>query len=127
MAPRVPIAEPDMDKLEDRLKRWEKFVQDVEIKGYHDMTLDDWLNDVDLRQLIHLALPLASRAERQAFEQRLTVADVRFRHATVENRKCLWGSKLAKAEKWKPKTHWWWWRAPKLTDAALQAEIEAVK
>ncbi|QQS14277.1 MAG: hypothetical protein IPK81_08950 [Rhodospirillales bacterium] len=120
-----PAPPPDLDKLADRVGRWEKTV--AALAGGYTLTLDDWLNDMDLRQLIAEQWPQFSAAERGALDDRLALADAQFRRATREAGKCLWGKRNARRDGWKPTRHWWYFRQPRNGDPELMAEIAAVR
>src|SRR5690242_6863167 len=49
----------------------------------YDLTLDDWINDLDLRDIIAGALSVASPGEQHRVREVLARADERFRAATV--------------------------------------------
>src|SRR5690348_12568868 len=57
----------------------------------YNLTLDDWLNDLDLRDIIAGAIDAASPAEGRTFGAALQRADDAFRAATVESPRSLWG------------------------------------
>lgn len=69
---------------------------------------DDWLNDLDVRQLLHEHDP----AELVPYRERVRLADQRFRAATQRVDACLWGAANAERHGWTPRRNWWYWRAP---------------
>src|SRR5665213_725625 len=67
--------------------RWKVIAHDA---AHYDLTIDDWLNDVDLRDIIAGAMDVAPAAERLAIEPELVGADETFRAATIETQRSLW-------------------------------------
>jgi hypothetical protein len=61
--------------------RWTRIVHEV-ARGY-PLTLDDYLNDMDIRDIIAGALVVASQKERQAIRQTLEDADETLRSVTT--------------------------------------------
>ena len=106
------------------VESWEKVVKSVEA-GY-SLTLDDYLNDLDARQLLEEALEVAPLAEQQNFEERIRQADDQMRGLTTRSSVCLWGDELAEEEGWTQKKNWWYYACPVDADAELLAEIAAV-
>jgi hypothetical protein len=106
------------------VESWEKVVQSVEA-GY-SLTLDDYLNDLDARQLLEEALQVASPTEQQKFEERIRQADDQLKGLTTRSGVCLWGDELAEEEGWTAKKNWWYYACPVDADADLLAEIAEV-
>jgi hypothetical protein len=119
-----PIPE-ERDSLAERVARWAKIVDSLE-RGWR-FDLDDWLNDMDLRQLIHDGWPLYGPDEKSEVEAAIKRADSHFLLRTVYAGKCLWGRKTAKREKWSAKTNWWYFRKPRKAGADFIEEVERVK
>jgi hypothetical protein len=103
---------------------WEHVVQAVE-SGY-SLTLDDYLNDLDTRQLLNDALAVASPAELQKYEDRIQRADDQMKSLTTRTAACLWGDEVAEEEGWTPKKNWWYYARPADADPELLAEIDEV-
>lgn len=116
-----PVAERGLAGL---VESWEKVVKSVEA-GY-SLTLDDYLNDLDARQLLDDALGVAPLAEQQKFEERIRQADDQMKGLTTRSGACLWGDELAEEEGWTPKRNWWYYACPVDADAELLAEIAEV-
>jgi hypothetical protein len=106
------------------VESWEKVVQAVD-EGY-SLTLDDYLNDMDVRQLINDAINVASASELEKFEERLQQADDQMKSLTRRGQTCLWGDELAEEEGWTPKKNWWYYARPIKADPDLLAEIDEV-
>jgi len=109
--------------LEGLVENWEKTVRSVE-DGY-SLTLDDYLNDLDGRQLIAEALAVAGDQQCAAINARLDRADEKMRNLTEPTEVCLWGEDVAEEEGWTPEENWWYFARPIKADAELLAEIDA--
>jgi len=119
-----PIPE-ERESLAKRVARWAKIVESLE-RGWR-FDLDDWLNDMDLRQLIHEGWPLYGPDEKAEVEATIKRADSFFLLHTVDAGKCLWGRKTAKREKWSAKTNWWYFRKPRKAEPDFIEEVERVR
>ena len=75
------------------MDHWESLVAAVE-EGY-DLTFDDYLTDMDIRDTLAGALEVAGVEERDAVEKKLAKLDEHFRDLTVEC-KPVWGEKVAR-------------------------------
>lgn len=78
----------------------------------YDLTLDDWLNDVDLRDIIAGAFAAAPESERNSIREALDRADTLFQAATVETKRSMWGDAVASADNHDPHHQWWYFRRP---------------
>lgn len=116
-----PVAERGLTGL---VEAWEKIVQSVE--AVYSLTLDDYLNDLDARQLLEEALQVAPLFEQQKFEERIRHADDQLKGLTTRANVCLWGDELAEEEGWTPKKNWWYYACPVDADDELLAEIAEV-
>lgn len=110
--------------LEGLVENWEKIVRQVE-EGY-SLTLDDYLNDLDARQLIAEALIVASDQQRAAINTRLSRADEKMRRLTEPTKVCLWGEEVADEEGWTAEENWWYFARPIKADAEFLAEIDDI-
>jgi hypothetical protein len=108
--------------LEGLVESWEQTVRQVE-DGY-SLTLDDYLNDLDGRQLIAEALIVASDQQRAAINARLTGADEKMRSLTEPAKFCLWGEEVADEEGWTAEENWWYFARPIKAGAEFLAEID---
>jgi len=98
------------------VERWTQVVDEVE-RGY-SLTFDDYLNDVDLRQLIARALrgvPPSVREQFSGLRDSLQELDARFIAATRPTQHCVWGDAIAEDEGWSADGEWWYYREPKDT------------
>jgi hypothetical protein len=91
--------------LEGLVARWESFVD--ELAGGYALGLDDYLNDLDLRDILEGALAVAGGSGARSARRRTAASDERFRGATVE---CapLWGETGERAAA----VPWWYRRRP---------------
>lgn len=103
------------------LDQWEEFVASVE-EGYA-LTLDDYLNDLDVRQLLHAALSVALPEQAKVINDRLLLVDDQFKSLTKATEGCLWSDEVAAEEDWTPKENWWYYRRPKQGDRDFLAEL----
>lgn len=110
--------------LRGLVENWERVVDQV-LTGY-ELTLDDYLNDMDGRQLLANALELAPAEVRDAFLPRVRDADMRIRLNLVPAGRCLWGAIVAGEEGWSPEEQWWYFERPRNAGDALIRELEAM-
>ena len=108
--------------LEGLLKSWERTVSEIE-KGYA-MGLDDYLNDVDARQLLEEALLVASPSVRAQMRAKLSAVDVRARAQLIAAKNCLWGNEAAKKSGWSADREWWYFGQPKNAGEELKKDLE---
>lgn len=106
--------------LDGLLEHWDSLVQAVE-EGY-DLTFDDYLNDMDLRDVLQGALEVASTDEKKKAEDRLGSLDERFKDLSVE---CapIWGEKVARENGHDPVEHWWYFRRPRKPAPDFEEEL----
>ena len=89
--------------------------------------LDNWLNDVDVRELILEALPMFSSEELGEHALKLEQADKAFLAATRDFKKCVWGKGTARKEKWTPQKNWWYFRTPLSSNGQLEDELATIR
>lgn len=97
--------------LNGLLSSWERFIQLV-AKGY-SFTLDDYLSDLDVRDLIEGVLAVAPADDAAPARDRLATLDARLRALVVPAGGCLWGENVADEEGWTPESHWWYYTRPR--------------
>jgi hypothetical protein len=107
--------------LEVLLAGWERTVAAVE-QGY-GMGYEDYLNDLDGRQLLAQALARVTPAQAAAVEERLGAVDARMRAVTTPVTRCLWGSIVAEEEGWEPGANWWYYARPQRGPEDFLAEF----
>jgi hypothetical protein len=97
--------------LSGLLEHWATIVAAVE-RG-RDASLDEWLNDMDLRDILAGALAAAGPRERRAAAQRLV----------TEPCACLWGEEIAATNRWRPEWQWWYFRRPTVPGPTLREDL----
>ncbi len=107
--------------LPGAVARWASIAKAVD--GY-DFTLDDWLNDMDLRDIIAGALEVANEDERKSVGHTLEHADERFRKATVVTGP-VWGNAVAASHFHDPARTWWYFRRPRHPGESLKADLKS--
>ena len=126
MNPSPPPGPPNVADLQELIDQWATFTRALEREDY-TFDLDNWLNDVDVRELILEALPMFSREEMGDHALKLDGADLAFKAATRPFRRCVWGHGIQKKEKWTPETNWWYFRTPLRSNAQLEDELATVR
>lgn len=121
-----PPSPPNVEELCDLIDQWSTFCTDLERKDY-TFDLDNWRNDVDVRQLIVEALPMFSREELGDHALKLDEADRNFMAATRPFRRCVWGAGTAKKERWIAQAQWWYFRTPMRSNAQFEDELATVR
>lgn len=101
---------------------WEATVQAV-ASGYA-FGLDDYLNDLDGRQLLEEALGAASDLERARLAPRLEAADARMRELLEPRERCLWGEEVARYHGWEAAANWWYYGVPRAPGPDLAQDLE---
>jgi hypothetical protein len=103
------------------IDRWAEVVG--QLRAGYSLTLDDYLNDMDVRQLIEETLPHASvRAHKQA-TVRLFTLDEEAQSVLVLTPRCLWGPKVEAAKGWTPEQNWWYYAVPRNPGPQLKADL----
>jgi hypothetical protein len=99
---------------------WESLVAAVE-EGY-DLTFNDYVNDMELRDTLAGALEVASLDDRKAAERRLEQLDQRFRELTID---CgpIMGERSARENGHDPFEHWWYFRRPRQPAPDFEEEL----
>src|SRR5687768_7290082 len=122
MKPPPPPPPPDVSEIRDLIDQWATFVGDLARQDY-TFDLDNWLNDVDVRELILEALPMFSREEMGDHALKLDEADKAFMAATRAFKRCVWGAGTAKKERWTADKNWWYFRTPLRSNSQLEDEL----
>src|SRR5580765_1102000 len=100
---------------EGLVARWEQAARDAEHDRY-PFGIEDWLNELDVRQLLRDLLGAVPGALGPALRARLDEADARGLAVTEVVGACLWGESLAGRMGWRPAHEWWYWRRPRAVD-----------
>ncbi len=104
------------------VEHWEQVVQSV-ARGY-DLGLDDYLNDLDGRQILEEALAIAKTDQKEEYGERVRRADGLMQSVVKPAGKCLWGKDLARTSGWTPERNWWYFSRPIQANPELLSEIE---
>ena len=110
--------------LDGLLEQWEQIVEAVSA-GYA-LGLEDYLNDMDARQLLEESLAVAAPAARRNVADRVREADAALKSVTRFAGKCLWGDEVAAEEGWTAQKNWWYFSSPMNAEPDLLAEIDEV-
>jgi len=97
--------------LDVLLAGWERTVGSVE-SGY-SAGYEDYLNDLDGRQLLAQALERVTADQAAVVASRLAALDDRMRAATTPVARCLWGLIVAEEERWNLEANWWYYARPR--------------
>lgn len=110
--------------LRGLVENWERVVAQV-LEGYN-LTLDDYLNDMDGRQLLENALELTPDEVRDTMLPRVRDADLRIRLNLVPAGRCLWGGIVADDEGWTEARNWWYFERPRQPGPRLRDDLGGV-
>ena len=105
--------------LDGLLAAWEATVGQVE-DGY-DLTLDDYLNDLDARQIIEVVLSAIPEPDGPLLD-RLREADGRMRAATVPAGGCVWAD--GAQDDWHERRNWWYFVVPRNPGPDLKDDLD---
>ena len=108
--------------LQGLVEMWETIVSEVS-HGY-DLTFDDYLNDMDTRQLLEEVKPLATTAADKSLIRKLGRIDAMMRTLIEPTKQALWGEQTAQEHNWSRATHWWYFAKPKYLGPDLREEME---
>lgn len=90
---------------------WERAVASI-AAGYK-LGLDDWLNDMDARQVLADSLAVSTTAPARKLVTRIHAADDKLKELVVPAGRCLWGDGLAKRNGWTFEKNWWYFMRPR--------------
>ena len=103
------------------VENWEQVVESVS-DGYN-LGLDDYLNDMDVRQLLAEAILIASHSEKQRAQSRIVEADEQIKSHLHPAEECLWGDEVAAEEGWTRQQNWWYFNYPENAGEDLRDEL----
>ena len=107
--------------LQGLVESWEEVVRSVE-EGY-SLGLDDYLNDMDVRQLLDETLAVVPAEVKKTCLKRIRQADAKMQTLVRPAGRCLWGDETARQEGWTAKKNWWYFSLPVKAGEDLLAEI----
>lgn len=96
--------------LEGLIERWRRAARGLEA-GHGDF--DDYLNDVDGRQILHEVLARLDAPLRARVRARVRRIDQRVRARLEPVGECLWGARAAREHGWSPAEQWWYFHRPR--------------
>lgn len=102
--------------LDYLLATWQRTVCEI-LEGYRGL-FDEYLNDMDGRQIISELVPLATEAERKSVLDELSLLDHSFFKVTRSLEACIWGADQAARHGYEPNENWWYYRIPQNLDSA---------
>ncbi len=109
-------------KISDLIAQWDGIARAA---ARYNLTLDDWLNDVDLRDIIAGALEVAPEREQRDVRDALERADDLFKTATAETKQSMWGDAAATGDKHDQLRQWWYFRRPVHPGKTMRADLAA--
>jgi hypothetical protein len=104
--------------LEESVARWEAIAKTA---ATYNLTLDDWLNDLDLRDVIERQRRHGEITD--ALQSRLEAADHEFRENTRETTRSLWGDNAGADHR--PTREWWYFRYPSSPGKEMRTDLQA--
>ena len=72
---------------------------------------EEWVNDLDARQIIHELLENVPEAA--VIRSQVEITDRRFRAAVRMTDECAWGEANAERHGWTRDENWWYWTEPR--------------
>jgi hypothetical protein len=100
---------------------WERVADEV-ADGY-ELGLDDYRNDLDLRQILHEVQRDVPEAWTDPLKKRLQAADRHLRTHLVAQATCIWGEKAAAEHRWTAAENWWYFHRPRRPGAELARDL----
>jgi hypothetical protein len=87
---------------------WARIASDVENNA--TWVWEEWLNDLDTRQLLHELLEDVPDAD--VALPKVIASDARFRKFAQPTDECAWGHVNAAHHGWTRERNWWYWTEP---------------
>lgn len=104
--------------LDGLVTAWERTAAQIDA-GY-DLTLDDYLNDLDVRQIIEVVLRAIPEPDGPLLD-RMRAADARVRAATTLASRCVWGD--GADDTWTARRNWWYFVVPNMPGDQLATDL----
>jgi hypothetical protein len=101
---------------------WERTVEQV--RDEYPLGFDDYLNDLDVRQIIEETLRAFPDSFDAPLRQRVAEADRAMRAAVEPIEECVWGEATAEEEGWTAERNWWYFSLPIKRGPLLQEDLE---
>jgi hypothetical protein len=105
------------------VRDWESTVASI-VRGY-EFGLDDYLNDLDGRQLISEVMEIADPPTRLKYGERVRLVDERVRKALRPTVECLWGNSAAARHGWTAEKNWWYFSVPQTAGPELLIDLNS--
>jgi hypothetical protein len=96
--------------LEPMVKGWERTVRDIVERT--PQYYNEYLNDMDGRELLQDALDAIPPDEQGALRARVAAADATVLPHLVPTAHCIWGDHVARAQGYTPERDWWYFHRP---------------
>jgi hypothetical protein len=110
--------------IEGLVATWEQTVHNV-ARGYA-LGLEDYLNDMDGRQLLEEALAVAPPKLRQPVAERVRKADALMKKVVAAAHVCLWGKETARERGWTADRNWWYYVKPLKAGPELLTDLQGL-
>ncbi|HSI34257.1 MAG TPA: hypothetical protein VK986_11770 [Tepidisphaeraceae bacterium] len=107
--------------LSGLIDRWRQTVAQIG-QGYR-LTFDDYLNDMDVRQLIEETLPHTTVRQHKQGTAALFELDEAVRPHLVPAPQCLWGRRAEIENGWNPERNWWYFTRPRAVSDGFLKEM----
>jgi hypothetical protein len=101
------VVEGGLDYL---ITSWEK--TSTEIATGYSFGFDDFLNDMDGRQILSDVLQVATEEQKRSIESRLIEADKLFMASTIESVACIWDKANEEQLGYSREKNWYYYRTP---------------
>lgn len=108
--------------LKGLVVRWENAVHSV--ASVYGLGLDNYLNDMDTRQLIEEILAAGLGEGEIELRRRIEAADAHLRQLVRPFPQCLWGNETARTEGWTPAKNWWYFTFPLHPGEELRRDVD---
>ena len=106
--------------LRDIIAEWDGIARGA---ARYDLTIYDWLNDVDLRDIIAGTLAVAPEREQRDVRDAFDRADDLFRSATTETKQSVRGDAVATDDKHDQLRQWWYFRCPTHPGETMRTDL----
>jgi len=111
--------------LDGLLLRWRALAESLE--GEYELGLDDWLNDLDVRQILGDVWGELSPEEAARRAPELEQADRLLRARTRPHEHCLWGQDVACRLGYSAERQWWYYLLPLRHGDELARDVGRVR
>jgi hypothetical protein len=106
--------------VEGLVASWERVAIGVAQGDPAFVSRDEYLNDMDGRQILRECLQRFPTLIRADLAQRVEKTDHDFRAATVETERCIWGEENETSHGYTRANDWYYYRKPRLADPSWE-------